>query len=55
MLLATVAMFLGAFGVFDATSSAVAQEFIDAAAILWALVPTSSRIRNRVVEPVLKL
>lgn len=49
MLLATGAMFLGAFGVLDATSSAVAQEFIDAAAILWALVPTSSRFRNRAV------
>lgn len=37
--LATVAMFLAAFGVLSPTASAVVQEFIDAAAILWALVP----------------
>ena len=46
MSLAAVAMLLGAFGVFNATASAVAQEFIDAAAILWALVPVKSRIRE---------
>jgi heavy metal translocating P-type ATPase len=44
MALATVAMFLGAFGLFNATASAVAQECIDAAAILWALVPAKSKI-----------
>ncbi|MFM6966882.1 MAG: HAD-IC family P-type ATPase, partial [Rhodoluna sp.] len=44
MTLATGAMLLGAFGFFSATASAVAQEFIDAAAILWALVPAKSRI-----------
>lgn len=44
MTLATAAMLLGAFGVFSATASAVTQEFIDAAAILWALVPAKSRI-----------
>lgn len=44
MTLATAAMLLGAFGVFNATASAVTQEFIDAAAILWALVPAKSRI-----------
>ena len=43
MALASGAMLLGAFGVFNATASAVAQEFIDAAAILWALVPVKSR------------
>jgi P-type E1-E2 ATPase len=43
MTLATGAMFFGAFGILDATASAVAQEFIDAAAILWALVPVKSR------------
>jgi heavy metal translocating P-type ATPase len=46
MTLATAAMLLGAFGVFNATASAVTQEFIDAAAILWALVPAKSRIRK---------
>ena len=46
MTLATGAMLLGAFGVFNATASAVTQEFIDAAAILWALVPAKSRIRK---------
>ena len=46
MTLATGAMLLGAFGVFNATASAITQEFIDAAAILWALVPVKSRIRK---------
>ena len=46
MTLATAAMLLGAFGLFSATASAVTQEFIDAAAILWALVPSASRIRK---------
>lgn len=46
MTLATAAMLLGAFGVFNATASAVTQEFIDAAAILWALVPVKSQIRK---------
>jgi heavy metal translocating P-type ATPase len=44
MALATVAMFFSAFGLLNATASAVSQEFIDAAAILWALVPAKSRI-----------
>jgi heavy metal translocating P-type ATPase len=43
MSLATVAMFLAAFGLISPTGSAVVQEFIDAAAILWALVPVKSR------------
>lgn len=46
MTLASVAMLLGALGIFNATASAVTQEFIDAAAILWALVPVKSRIRK---------
>lgn len=46
MTLASCAMLLGAVGIFNATASAVTQEFIDAAAILWALVPTKSRIRK---------
>lgn len=43
MSLATVAMFMAAFGFLSPTGSAVVQEFIDAAAILWALVPVKSR------------
>ncbi|MFM6971854.1 MAG: heavy metal translocating P-type ATPase [Rhodoluna sp.] len=39
MALAVVAMFGGALGVLNATESAIAQEFIDVTAILWALVP----------------
>ncbi len=46
MSLATLAMVFGAVGIFNATASAVTQEFIDAAAILWALVPAKSRIRG---------
>ncbi|MEY3846882.1 MAG: hypothetical protein RJA66_1149 [Actinomycetota bacterium] len=46
MTLANGAMLFGAFGILDATASAVAQEFIDAAAILWALVPARSRLNN---------
>jgi hypothetical protein len=45
MALAVVAMLLGAFGVLGATQSAISQEFIDASAILWALVPARSRIK----------
>jgi cation transport ATPase len=43
MSLAAVAMFAAAFGLINPTGSAVIQEFIDAAAILWALVPVKSR------------
>lgn len=43
--LAVIAMFLGAFGVFNPTVSAISQEAIDAAAILWALVPVAMRKR----------
>lgn len=43
MSLATVAMLMAAFGLLSPTGSAVVQEFIDAAAILWALVPVKSR------------
>jgi heavy metal translocating P-type ATPase len=44
MTLAMVAMFAASFGLLDATGSAIAQEFIDIAAIMWALVPTRKRI-----------
>ena len=38
--LSLFAMFAGAFGLVSVTENAIAQELIDAAAILWALVPT---------------
>jgi heavy metal translocating P-type ATPase len=44
MSLAMVAMVLAAVGILDATGSAIAQEFIDVVAILWALVPTRRRV-----------
>ncbi|MEN9954357.1 MAG: hypothetical protein RLZZ41_21, partial [Actinomycetota bacterium] len=44
MTLAMIAMVAAAFGLLDATGSAVTQEFIDIAAILWALVPTKKRV-----------
>lgn len=44
MALATAAMLFAAFGVLNATASAVSQELIDACAILWALVPARRRI-----------
>ena len=39
MTLAIGAMFAASTGLLNATSAAVGQEFIDMAAILWALVP----------------
>lgn len=44
MTLAMVAMVAASFGLLNATTSALAQEFIDIAAILWALVPTRRRV-----------
>jgi P-type E1-E2 ATPase len=44
MSLAIVAMVFASFGELNATGSAIAQEFIDVAAILWALVPTRKRV-----------
>lgn len=41
--LSLLAMLSGAFGLVSVTENAIAQEFIDAAAILWALVPNSKR------------
>jgi len=46
MALAVMAMALSAFGVLSATAAAVSQEFIDASAILWALVPAASKLRG---------
>jgi heavy metal translocating P-type ATPase len=42
--LATLAMGFASFGILNATGSAIAQEFIDVVAILWALVPTKNRV-----------
>jgi len=44
--LALAAMVVSAFGLMTATEAAVSQEFIDAFAILWALVPATSRLRK---------
>lgn len=41
--LSVIAMLSGAFSLVSITENAIAQEFIDAAAILWALVPTRKR------------
>ena len=41
MALSTVAMLLAAIGFIDATASALTQELIDTASILWALVPVA--------------
>lgn len=41
MSLSTVAMLFAAIGLIDATASAVTQELIDTASILWALVPVA--------------
>lgn len=41
--LSLIAMLAGAFGLVSVTENAIAQEFIDAAAVLWALVPAKKR------------
>lgn len=41
--LSLLAMISGAFGLVSVTENAIAQEFIDAAAILWALVPIARK------------
>jgi P-type E1-E2 ATPase len=46
MTLAVAAMFAAATGVLDATTAAISQEFIDMAAILWALVPVRTKLKN---------
>lgn len=44
MALAIAAMVAAAIGLVNPTGAAISQEFIDAAAILWALVPARSRL-----------
>ncbi len=46
MSLAVAAMIFAATGALNATSAAVSQEFIDMAAILWALVPVANKLKN---------
>jgi heavy metal translocating P-type ATPase len=46
MSLALVSMFAAAASIINATQSAIIQEAIDAAAILWALTPLRSRIKR---------
>jgi hypothetical protein len=40
-------MVAAATGLINATTAAISQEFIDMAAILWALVPVASSLKNR--------
>lgn len=47
MALAIGAMLVSAFGILNATEAAISQEFIDASAILWALVPAASKLKRR--------
>jgi P-type E1-E2 ATPase len=46
MSLGVAAMLLAATGIINATVAAVTQEFIDMAAILWALVPVATRLKK---------
>jgi P-type E1-E2 ATPase len=46
MSLAVIAMFAAATGFMNATAAAVSQEFIDVAAILWALVPVATKLKK---------
>lgn len=46
MTLAVAAMFAAATGILNATTAAISQEFIDVAAILWALVPVRTKLKN---------
>lgn len=44
--LAVIAMLAAATGLINATAAAVSQEFIDVAAILWALVPVATKLKK---------
>jgi P-type E1-E2 ATPase len=46
MSLATIAMLGAATGFLNATAAAFSQELIDVAAILWALVPVATKLKN---------
>lgn len=44
--LAVFAMFAASLGLIDSTGAAITQEFIDVAAILWALVPVATKTKK---------
>ena len=46
MALAIITMFAAALGLLSATESAIAQELIDASAILWALTPLALKLKR---------
>ena len=46
MSLSIAAMLAAAFGLLNPTQAAITQEFIDAAAILWALTPLASKLKR---------
>jgi hypothetical protein len=46
--LAIAAMLAASTGLLNATAAAVSQEFIDMAAILWALVPVATTLKKSV-------
>lgn len=51
MSLSIAAMLSAAFGLLNATQAAIIQEVIDAAAILWALTPLTSKLKRNWPEP----
>jgi P-type E1-E2 ATPase len=51
MSLSLIAMVVGAFGLATPTQNAIAQELIDAAAILWALVPARILVTDAFGKP----
>ncbi|MEY4349809.1 MAG: hypothetical protein RL719_1106, partial [Actinomycetota bacterium] len=51
MSLSLIAMVVGAFGLASPTQNAIAQELIDAAAILWALVPARILVTDAFGKP----
>ena len=51
MTLSIAAMFSAAFGILNPTQAAITQEVIDAAAILWALTPLTSKLKRNWPKP----
>jgi len=51
MSLSIAAMLSAAFGVLNPTQAAITQEVIDAAAILWALTPLTSKLKRNWPKP----
>ncbi len=48
--LAATVMVVAAFGLLNPAGAAISQEFIDMAAILWALVPATSKLAKKLVN-----